>query len=149
MKNKVTLTRARETISDAMTLVKNMSHSSSQEFEETGAEDLHSRHALGRHLLVLDGAMDRWGYERWAYVRERGLLAGCALATDESPPKQPRFRGLRFQISVLYVGEFKPLHTWHECPDPPIVMHAILADIMHCPGKKGSDVAKIVTQQCW
>ena len=110
MKSKVSLTRARETISDAVTLVK-MSHSSSKEFEETGVEDLMGRHALGKHILVLDGAMDRWGYERWTSLRERGLLAGCALATDESPPKQPRFRGLRFQISVLYVREFKPLHT--------------------------------------
>ena len=37
------------------------------------------------------------------------LLVGVALATDESPPKQPRFRGLNFQITIMYFGVFFPV----------------------------------------
>ena len=76
-----------------------------------------------------------------------GALAGVAIATDESPPKQPRFGGLRFQITVMYVGTYKPTTQWEFCEDPPILRTSVLGDIMHCPGKKGKDVWAILEKQ--
>ena len=80
-------------------------------------------------------------------LREDGLFAGVALATDESPPSQPRFRGLRFQISVFYMGTFLPLSQWSSFEDPPILRTTCLADILHSPGKKGVDVSRIIEKQ--
>ena len=91
--------------------------------------------------------MDRWASERIFTLRGQGLLAGCALATDESPPSQPRYRGLRFQITVLFVGSFKPLELWESSTVPPIHRQPVLADIMHCPGKKGTDVSQVLEKQ--
>ena len=36
--------------------------------------------------------------------RGKGCFAGFAFATDESPPSQPRFRGLRFQITAMMLA---------------------------------------------
>ena len=105
------------------------------------------RQSLAHHLLILDGAIDRCNSDKWYKMREQGLLAGCALATDESPPKAPRFRGLRFQITVLYVGGFVPPDQWERSEDPPILKTTSLCDIMHCPGKKGVDVSPISAKQ--
>ena len=69
------------------------------------------------------------------------------MATDESPPKQPRFRGLRFQITVLYLGRFLPVSSWETSASPPIECTSTLADLMHCPGKKGTDVSRILDAQ--
>ena len=69
------------------------------------------------------------------------------MATDESPPSQPRFRGLRFQISVFYMGTYEDLSQWDSCADPPLTKSTCLADIMHCPGKKGVDVSRIIEKQ--
>ena len=63
------------------------------------------------------------------------------------PPEAPRFRGLRFQITVLYLGTFAPLSTWETSEDPPLRRESMLGDICHCPGKKGDDVARIVEKQ--
>ena len=77
-------------------------------------------------------------------AREQGTVAGFGFATDESPPDAPRFRGLRFQITVLYLGIFAPLSTWETSDDPPLRRESMLGDICHCHGKKGDDVARIV-----
>ena len=85
--------------------------------------------------------------DKFMSLREAGRFAGVALATDESPPSQPRFRGLRFQITVFYMGTFEEVHRWSACTDPPILKSTCLADIMHCPGKKGVDVSRIIEKQ--
>ena len=59
---------------------------------------------LGRHLLILDGAVDRCVSDLLFQHRQLDRLAGVAVATDESPPGAPRFRGLRFQITLIYWG---------------------------------------------
>ena len=100
------------------------------------------------HILMLDGALDRWTSDRIFKAREQGTFAGFGFATDESPPDAPRFRGLRFQITVLYLGTFAPLSTWETSEDPPLRRESMLGDICHCPGKKGDDVARIVEKQC-
>ena len=69
------------------------------------------------------------------------------MATDEGPPSQPRFRGFRFQITVMYLGSFDVMSKWNSCRDPPITKSTCLADITHCPGKKGVDVSRIIERQ--
>ena len=91
--------------------------------------------------------MDKWVAENLFKAREAGSFAGVAVATDESPPSQPRFRGLRFQVTVFYMGTYKALHEWSSCDDPPLLKSTCLADIMHCPGKKGVDVSRIIEKQ--
>ena len=91
--------------------------------------------------------MDRCISESLLKLREEGKFAGVALVTDESPPSQPRFRGLRFQITVFYFGTWLDLHLWETSEDPPILKTILLADIMHCPGKKGIDVSRIIEKQ--
>ena len=102
---------------------------------------------LGRHFLMLDGALDRRTSDFLFNHREQGSFAGVAVATDESPPKQPRFRGLRFQISIMYLGFIPDVSTWASSPSPPIQCLSVLADIMHCPGKKGTDVSRVLERQ--
>ena len=80
-------------------------------------------------------------------LREQGRFAGVALVTDESPPSQPRFRGLRFQITVLFWGTFPDVSLWSTCQEPPITRSTCLADIVHCPGKKGVDVSRVIEKQ--
>ena len=95
-----------------------------------------SRSTLKRGLLLLDGGVDRCLSDSLWILREQGRFAGVAMATDESPPKQPRFRGLRFQITVMYWGAFEPVDQWERRDEPPILRTACLADICHRPGKK-------------
>ena len=105
------------------------------------------RQNVVKHLVWLDGAVDRVTSDTVFRLREQERFAGVALATDESPPSQPRFRGLRFQITVLYYGSFRPLEEWEASEDPPLDLHTALADIMHSPGKKGVDVSRIIEKQ--
>ena len=149
LENKVTLDRCQDTVASVAKLASAITQRCrpSDRDEQDLNDALVSRQTLGKHLLILDGAMDRWASDKWFHLRQEGLLAGCALATDESPPKQPRFRGLRFQITVMYVGAFKPPAQWETSEDPPILKNLCLCDIMHCPGKKGIDVSNIITKQ--
>ena len=79
--------------------------------------------------------------------RADGTWAGVVVATDERPTKQPRFRGLRFQITVMYLGIVPPVVEWEPSASPPIQCISMLADIMHCPGKKGTDVSQVLEKQ--
>ena len=143
-----------DTITSANKFVKslsNLSNSSSSSTRQLGEEDIEAllvnRHSQMRHLLILDSALGNFMGDKIMRAREDGSFAGVAFATDESPPDQPRFRGLRFQITVLYVGLFDPLPAWENSLVPPISSTSLLADIMHCPGKKGIDVSRILEKQ--
>ena len=103
---------------------------------EQALGELLGEQAIRDHLLILDGAVDRLAAENLFRAREAGSFAGVAVATDESPPSQPRFRGLRFQVTVFYFGTYKALHEWSSCDAPPLLKGTCLADIVHCPGKK-------------
>ena len=90
------------------------------------------------HILMLDGALDRWTSDRIFKAREQGTFAGFGFATDESPPDAPRFRGLRFQITVLYLGTFAPLSTWETSEDPPLRRESMLGTSATALGRKGT-----------
>ena len=61
-----------------------------------------SENVLRRNLLYLDDALDCHLRDKIRAAQGEGRLCGVGLATDESPPSQPRFRGLRFQVKMLY-----------------------------------------------
>ena len=83
-------------------------------------DDLFSRDALRRHLRVLDAALDAWQRQEWSRRRDADPEGwGLAVATDESPPSQPRFGGLRFQVTLVYAPLWKPEETWDDSLDPP------------------------------
>ena len=150
LENRTPLNRTTSTLVDAISLKQNLTGASSSSQDPLGPaldELLVSRHTLTRHMLLLDGALDRISSEIIYNHREMGNFAGVALASDESPPNQPRFRGLRFQITVMYVGIFAPLAEWESSSAPPITSRRLLGDIMHCPSKKGADVSKILEKQ--
>ena len=148
LRNRVAVSRLEGTVVGACELVRTLA-------DEGGApqptEDLvsllASRYTLQRHLLLLDSAVDTVTSDRLMDLRGKGLFAGAAVATDESPPSQPRFRGLRFQISVFYWGTFAPVEQWNSATAPPLTVRSTLGDIMHCPGKKGVDVSRVLEKQ--
>ena len=146
LQNRLCVSRAQGTLESAAALLQNLSSSSSSGFSQV-EDELFGAEALRMHLLFLDGAMDRNTSEVLMGLREEERLAGVAVATDESPPNQPRFRGLRFQITVIYWGTFQPLSDWEASSDPPVHVMSSLGDIMHCPGKKGVDVSRILEKQ--
>ena len=145
LENRVACSRVSDTASSAGTLISSLASSSSSSSNQE--DELYDRFSVKKHLLVLDGAIDRCTSDLLFEHREQGRFAGVALATDESPPSQPRFRGLRFQITVLYWGTFAPVEEWERSADPPILKCSCLGDIMHCPGKKGVDVSRVIEKQ--
>ena len=62
------------------------------------------------------------------------------FATDESTAAALRYKGLRFQITVVYFVVFEIESQW-ELPAfddrPPCNRHKRLCGILNCPGKKG------------
>ena len=147
LENRIAASRVSQTLSSAAVLLSSLLQSSCSSSDPSLEGHLLHRTTLGRHLLMLDGAVDRCNSDLFFQLREDQNLAGVAICTDESPPSQPRFRGMRFQITVMYWGTFKPIGAWETCDDPPIFVRSCLGDIMHCPGKKGVDVSRIIEKQ--
>ena len=145
LENRVAASRVKGTLDSAAKLLQTLLSSSSD--PEDLSEHLHSRWSLSRHLLILDGAVDRCTSDLLFQHREHERFAGVALVSDESPPSQPRFRGLRFQITVMYWGTFAPVEHWEHSAGPPIRVSSCLGDITHCPGKKGVDVSRVIEKQ--
>ena len=149
LRNRVPAYRATATLQDSIFTLQRLrssSYGSSLDLDSC-TETSFGRVALVRHMLLLDGAIDRCTSDYLLNLREHGTFGGVAFATDESPPNQPRFRGLRFQITVLYFGTFQEVSAWETCQEPPFIRWSCLADIMHCPGKKGVDVSRILEMQ--
>ena len=119
LQNRVATSRINETASSAPVLLAGMSSSSSSTLQH--AQDLQGKRSLRNHLLLLDVAVDRCTSEDLWALREEGKFARVALATDESPPSQPRFRGLMFQITVVYWEAFLPVEDWGRSTNPPIL----------------------------
>lgn len=153
IENRVPFMRVEGTVAAASALIAAISGSSgesspaSRSTEESVEDLLGSRFTLARHMLLLDGAVDRYTLERIFRLREQADFAGVALATDESPPSQPRFRGLRFQITIMYLGAFAPRSQWDDLATPPLTCTGLLGDIAHCPNKKGTEVSRVLEKQ--
>ena len=148
LQNRVAVSRTEETLYSAVELMKslNCAHVDSKTLQDLEQRVVNTS-TMMKHVLMLDGALDRYLTEMQFQRRDGGTFAGVSLATDESPPKESRFGGLRFQISVFYLGTFVPEVEWENMVDPPIRSTSLLADIMHCPGKKGKDVSRVMEKQ--
>ena len=48
---------------------------------------------------------------------------------------------------MMYWGAFEPVDQWERRDEPPILRTSCLADICHCPGKRGVDVSRILEKQ--
>ena len=156
IENNVRMRRMRGTVMSCADLISDLTSNDMRSSKEQLESLLVSRQTLAQHTLLLDGALDRVNSDLVFSQREAGTFAGVALASDESPPKQPRFRGLRFQITIMFLGTFAPRSEWESASDPPIICRPHMADIMHCPGKKGVDVSRVLEKQlarvglnCW
>ena len=147
VQNRVPARRVADTVASAAVLLEDLKISTRTSRPSDVEDQLAHRTTLGRHLLILDGAVDRCASDLLFQHRELGRLAGVAVATDESPPSQPRFRGLRFQITLIYWGTFLPFDAWETSVEPPILVSSCLGDITHCPGKKGVDVSRVIEKQ--
>ena len=102
--------------------------------------------ALRTHLLWADEALERWSADK--IYKSRGVsFFGAGIATDESPPSQPRFRGLRFQVTIVYVPHIPPVETWEGEEKAPLSVDRYLLDVCHCQQKDGNYVAGVVQKQ--
>ena len=97
-------------------------------------------------MLWLDEALEGWTRDRIAAARGKSFF-GAGIATDESPPSQPRLRGLRFQVTFAYLPFFADLSAWEDAEAPPVRIEAALLDLCHCPGKDGLVVTGVVRKQ--
>ena len=145
--NRATLSRLPKTLVDADRLLSELRNRENLDNYNDLDEVLVSRFALARHLLLLDAALDAYIAEDLYIKRGHGNFGGVAIATDESPPDEPRFAGLRFQITMLYLPFFEDLERWEDFDEPPVRTRAFLADICHCPGKRGEDVIHVIDKQ--
>ena len=68
----------------------------------------------------------------------------------KAPSESHRFKGLRFQITFVYLLFFDDVRTW-EHPrfdqEYPFRREKHLCDIVHAPGKSGTDVMKLIDLQ--
>ena len=124
---RMTWSRVEETLVSGTSLLKALKGEEDSQDQRQGVRDLLvSRQSLSKYLVILDNALDAYHKGFLFKQREPGNLAGVAIATDESPPKQPRFGGLRFQITLVYVGTYKSLAEWETLDDPPITRTSVL-----------------------
>ena len=94
------------------------------------------RTTLSRHALLLDTALDAHLANRIARMREEGTFLGLGFASDESPPSQVRFKGLRFQVTLVYLPKIPELATWENRiydERPPLHRESFVLDIPIAP----------------
>ena len=106
LENRLAPTRSNATLRSGIELLKSLG-AQTDELQDA-MDTLVGKNAQFLHILLLDGALDRWVGEMIFQKRGEGCFAGFGFASDESPPSQPRVRGLRFQITVMYIGTFAP-----------------------------------------
>ena len=145
LKDKVSLSHLPNTILDAARVIHGLTRSEQPVEEHHDLTDrLYHRTTLGRHMLILDPALDACTAAEWQAIRDKDPEGfGVALASDESPPSQRRFGGYRFQVTLVYLPRWRPEDTWDSCKAPPLDAEPIMADICHCLGKDGRSVIKV------
>ena len=51
------------------------------------------------------------------------------------------------RLQACALGILPPVAEWESSASPPLQCISMLADIMHCPGKKGTDVSQVLEKQ--
>ena len=137
-----TLVAAAQTLATAMQVVA----PEEQERDLIDGLPLAVEWTLRTHLLWADEALERWSADK--IYKSRGVsFFGAGIATDESPPSQPRFRGLRFQVTIVYDPHIPPVETWEGEEKAPLSVDRYLLDVCHCQQKDGNYVAGVVQKQ--
>ena len=83
-------------------------------------------------------------------ARSDNSFVGASFTTDESPPSEARFAGLRFQITIVYLLFYHDVSLWE---DPrfdqqyPFRRERHLTDICHCPSKTGKGTLSVIEKQ--
>ena len=80
---------------------------------------------LCKHALVVDQALDLMYADMLAKWRNDGSFLGGGFTTDESPPKAARLRGLRFQITHVYIPCIPPVEKWSSFCNAFVIMSNI------------------------
>jgi hypothetical protein len=94
----------------------------------------------------LDEAVDEYLKDRLGKARGVSMF-GVAIASDESPPANSRYRGFRFQVTYAYVPLFDDLDSWELADRPPVRVEQFLLDVCNCPGKDGRSVSGVLQKQ--
>ena len=106
IKTKVPAANVPNNVLEAAALARKLLHGDAQDREDQ-EQDLTDllvhRTQLARHMLLLESALDACLANRIADLREEGKFLGLGFATDESPPSQVWFNGLRFQVTMVYL----------------------------------------------
>jgi len=130
--NRIPWDRVPQTLADAAALVLG---DENDDKLRAFMEDLSvSRWTLMRHLLILDVALEKQIARDIEQRRDAGTFLGVCLATDESPPEEPRFAGVRLQVTRFYIAFLEDPVGWESAREPPIKTLKVLAGIVHCPG---------------
>ena len=105
-------TRAPDTLREAAQFL--AAHTSSYVAESARMDKLFSDRSLRRHAVLVDDAIDALTSKQIAAARDDNSLLGCAVSSDESPPGDTRFAGLRFQITIVHVCFAEPIASWED-----------------------------------
>ena len=148
IKNNTPISRQVETIVDASLLIQQATGRDDASETLHLEEKLGGRKAMATHLMHVDSALDGFLGSYFLDQRKTHLdMFGIGLATDESPPSQARFGGMRFQVTTVYWPEWEPETRWDASLTPPLVVCSRLLDIVNCPGKDGRAVMAILDKQ--
>ena len=83
-------------------------------------------------------------------ARDNGIFLGVGVSSDESPSSESRFRGMRFQITIVHCCFARPQEVW-ECSEydnvAPILSQPHLTDIMHVPEKTAVAIFNVICKQ--
>jgi hypothetical protein len=106
--------------------------------------------SLRRHCLQLEEAIDLRIANRIRQARDNGKLLGCAISSDESPPGETRFCGMRFQITMCHAVFVLPMDEWEHAKFDqkyPINVEHHLCDLNHVPDKTGAATFSVICSQ--
>ena len=150
VKSKLATKWVPNTVLEANAFIRKLMDDDTQDTREDLADRLHSERTLRHHMQILDSALDAHLANRIGRLREREDFLGLGFATDESPPSQVRFNGLRFQVTLVYLPLVPPRKDWElgiYDQRPPLHRESHVLDIAHCPSKHGQAVMEVLRKQ--
>ena len=150
LRNNLALTNLPSTLVDAAKLI-SLIDTGDATASARVVHNIVSDRCIARHLMIMEQALEMLYKDKIENARTTGAYHGSAFTSDESPPSENRYTGLRFQITWLYTLWFEPRQDWDQdrfANAYPFTCDKCLMDIMHAPGKTGSATLKLIEMQC-
>ena len=150
VKSKLATKWVPNTVLEADALVRKLMDGDTQDRRQSFNDRLHDDRTLRRHMLLLDSDLDKHLANRIGRLREQDEFPGLGFATDESPPSQVRFKGLRFQVTLVNKPEVPPTSDWElgiYDERPPLHKESHVLDIAHRPSKHGQAVMEVLRKE--